>query len=298
MESLKLHTSPSARFSGFYTELADARYVVLGVPYDHTSTYRSGSRFGPAAIREASQNIETYSIRTGIDLEKIPICDVGDLHVVGDLDETLRRLERVVGDILAARKIPVMLGGEHTMTLGVIRALGRGVGVVSFDAHGDLRDEYSGLKTMHATFMRRVSEIVDPDHIVEIGLRALCAEEVEFLKSTRLRHLTSQELMKQNAERALGAVKKLVRKLKRVYLTVDVDVFDPAFAPGVGSPEAEGLSPTHFFSMLSAVVERPLVGFDVVETAPDFDKGGATAVLAARVVFEAISGIEANKRRQ
>lgn len=296
MESLNLHTSPTARFSGFFTELANARYVVVGAPYDRTSTYRAGSRFGPAAIREASQNIETYSIRSQLDLEKVPICDVGDLHIVDELDETLRRLERVVNDIVSARKIPIMLGGEHTMTLGVIRALGPSVGVVSFDAHGDLRDEYSGLKTMHATFMRRVSEIVGPERIVEIGLRALCSEEIEFLKSSKLRYVTTQKLMEQQAKDAARAVRRLVGNMKRIYVTIDMDVFDPAYAPGVGNPEAEGLSPSHFFTILDAVLGLPIVGVDVVETAPDYDKGGATAVLASRVVFEAIAGIEAHRR--
>jgi agmatinase len=211
------------------------------------------------------------------------------------MDETLRRLERVTSDVVNAGKIPVMLGGEHTMTLAAIRAIGPDVGVVNFDAHGDLRDEYSALKTMHATFMRRVAEFVGPERIVEFGLRALCLEEIDYIRKHQLKHLTSPQIL----EGPLNAIKDEARKMlegfRRIYVTVDMDVFDPAFAPGVGNPEADGLTPTHFFSLLTHVLKNTIVGFDVVETSPDYDPSGATAVLASRVIFEIISGMETTK---
>lgn len=149
MQNLSFHASKTDNFSGFSTPFDQSRYVVIGVPYDHTSTYRAGSRFGPHAIRDASLNIETYSLRTGVDLERVPIHDVGDLHIVDNADETLSRLELVTKDILMAKKIPVVIGGEHTITQAPVRNFPERVGVVSFDAHGDLRDEYGGGKISH-----------------------------------------------------------------------------------------------------------------------------------------------------
>lgn len=176
MENLTFHTSKIDSFSGFSTPLDEARYVVVGVPFDHTSTYRAGSRFAPRAIREASFNIETVSLRTGVDIEQVPIHDAGDLHVVDDVSETLRRLNQVTADIISSKKMPIVIGGEHTITQGVIRSLPKSVGVVSLDAHGDLRNEYGGGKFSHATVLRRISEIVGTDGVFVLGIRALCKE--------------------------------------------------------------------------------------------------------------------------
>lgn len=133
MDNLAFHTSMVDSFSGYSKPLAEARYVIVGVPYDHTSTFRSGSRFAPRAIREASLNIETYSLRTGVDIENVPIHDAGDLHIVDDLSETLNRLSKVTKDILDEGKMPVCIGGEHSITQAPVRSLPKSVGVVSFD---------------------------------------------------------------------------------------------------------------------------------------------------------------------
>ena len=201
MENLSLHVSMTGSFSGYSKPLEEARYVVLGVPFDHTSTFRSGARFAPKAIREASLNIETYSLRTQVDIEAVPIHDAGDLHIVDNVSETLRRLRAVTGDVLSAKKMPVCIGGEHTITLGVVQSLPKDVGVVSFDAHGDLRDEYGGGKLSHATVLRRISEVVGTDAIFVCGVRALCKEEVDFIEKERIRNLTPWDL------RELGVAK-------------------------------------------------------------------------------------------
>ena len=144
MSYLKLYVSPSMPFSGFQKSFNEASYIILGVPFDFTSTYRAGARFAPAAIREASLNIETYSFRAGRGLEEVKLHDLGDLDVLADVNEVLKRLELVTEELLEAKKTPIFIGGEHTITLGVVRALKniKNLIVVSFDAHLDLRSEY------------------------------------------------------------------------------------------------------------------------------------------------------------
>lgn len=278
-------------FSGFSKPLGVARYVVVGVPYDQTSTYRSGSRFGPRAVREASLNIETYDLQTGIDLENVPIHDAGDLHVVDSLEETLRRLSAVTSDILSAQKIPVCIGGEHSITLGVARSLPKSVGIVSFDAHGDLRDEYGGGSLSHATVLRRISDIVGADRIFVCGLRAICKEEKEFIEEHEIKHLTPWTLREIGVAKAAEKLKSFCRKFDKTYLTIDIDALDPAFAPGIGNPEFNGLTPDELLSLTAVVADEHLIGFDLVEVSPTYDTG-ATAAAAARIIFDVIAHIE------
>jgi agmatinase len=291
LENLRLHTSMISCFSGFSKPIDEARYVVLGVPYDQTSTFRSGSRFAPRAIRDASLNIETYSMRTGVDIEKVPIHDAGDLHVVDNLEETLGRLSRITKDILSSQKVPVCIGGEHTITLGVVRSLPKSVGVVSFDAHGDLRDEYGGSRFSHATVLRRISEVVGTDGVFICGLRAICKEEMEFIQQHEIQKMSPWEIREIGLSKAAERVKAFAENFDHVYLTVDSDALDPAFAPGVANPEFNGLTPHELVSLVSTVAGDRLIGFDVVEVCPNYDTG-ATAVAAARIMFEVIAHAE------
>ncbi|MBS7629480.1 arginase family protein, partial [Candidatus Bathyarchaeota archaeon] len=176
---LKLYMTEHTPFAGFTRSVDEARYVVVGIPYDRTSTYRSGSRFAPSKIREASANVETYSLRFGVDIENVPIFDAGDLNVVGDISETLRRIQLIVKEIYTRSKVSIILGGEHTITYGSLQGFDGDVGVVDFDAHLDLRDEYMGCRVSHATHMRRLAERFGPDRIVQVGTRAVSKEELE-----------------------------------------------------------------------------------------------------------------------
>lgn len=291
MENLELHTSKIDSFSGFSKPLEEAHYVIVGVPFDHTSTYRAGSRFAPRAIREASLNIETFSLRTGIDIEHVSMCDSGDLHIVDDAAETLRRLSLVTKDILAGQKMPVSIGGEHTITLGTVRSLPKSVGIVSLDAHGDLRDEYGGGKLSHATVLRRISEIVGTDGVFVCGVRALCKEEVEFIQKEKIQHLTPWEMREIGISKAVQRIAEFSRKFANVYLTIDTDVLDPAFAPGVANPEFDGITPSELIEITTAVAGGRMIGFDLVEVCPNYDTG-ATAAAAARVMFEVIAQAE------
>ena len=270
--------------------------MVLGIPYDHTSTFRSGSRFAPRAIRDASLNIETYSIRTGVDIENVPIHDAGDLHIVDDPEETLDRLSRVIGDILSVRKVPVCIGGEHTISLGVVRSLPKSTCVVSLDAHGDLRDEYGGGKFSHATVLRRISEIVGTDGVLVCGVRAICKEEAEFMQKNKIQKMSPWEIRERGLSRATERMKAFTRSFAHVYLTIDSDALDPAYAPGVSNPEFDGLTPDELLSLASAVVDDRFAGFDLVEVCPNYDTG-ATAVAAARIIFEVIAHAENARRR-
>jgi agmatinase len=279
-------------FSGFSKPLDESRYVIVGVPYDHTSTYRSGSRFAPRAIRDASLNIETYSLRTGVDIEHVPLHDAGDLHIVDDASVTLDRLTHVTKDILSAKKMPVFIGGEHTITQGPIRSLPKSVGVVSFDAHGDLRDEYGGGKISHATVLRRITEIVGTDGVLVCGVRALCEEEVEFIQKHNVQNMTPWGIREAGLAKTIERIKAFAQRFEHTYLTIDTDVLDPAFAPGVANPEFNGLTPDELMSLASAVADdRRMIGFDLVEVCPNYDTG-ATAVAAARLIFEMIANAE------
>jgi agmatinase len=291
LENLTFHASRTDVFSGLSAPVNESRYVVVGVPFDHTSTYRAGSRFAPRAIRDASLNIETISLRTGVDIEQVPIHDAGDLHVVDDVSETLRRLTQVSKDILSADKMPVFIGGEHTITLGVIRSLPRSVGVVSLDAHGDLRDEYGGGKFSHATVLRRISELVGTDGVLVCGVRALCKEELDLIKEHRIGHFTPWEIREQGLAKVKERVKEFATRFNYTYLTIDTDVLDPAFAPAVANPEFDGITPNELIEIASAVARERMIGFDLVEVCPAYDSG-VTAVAAARIIFEVIAQAE------
>ena len=296
MQDLSFYTSKTDDFSGFSKPLDESRYVVIGVPYDHTSTYRAGSRFAPRAIREASLNIETYSLRTGIDIEQVSIHDPGDLHIVDNADQTLSRLEHVTRDILTSSKVPVIIGGEHTITQAAVRSLPGRVGVVSFDAHGDLRDEYGGGKISHATVLRRITEKVGTDGVLVLGVRALCKEEVDFIEQYKIQTMTPWEIREAGLVKAAARVAAFTKKFEHTYLTIDFDALDPAFAPGVSNPEFNGLAPDELLSLATVVANERMLGFDLVEVCPNYDSG-ATAIAAARMIFEVIAQAEKARNR-
>jgi agmatinase len=295
MTYLDLFTSATATFSGFQREFLDADYVIIGVPFDVTSTYRPGSRFAPLAIREASLNIETYSFRAGIDLEELKLHDAGDLHVTGDVHETLKRLKLVTNEILCSGKTPAFIGGEHTLTLGAVQGISKDLAILCFDAHLDLRNEYMGQSVCHATVMRRINEVVKPSRIVEVGTRAVCKEEIEHAEDQRIAYVTAHRIMQAGVEETAKEISALLSGYDRVYLTVDMDVLDPAFAPAVQNPEPEGL-PTHMLlDLMYKTCDSRIVGFDVVEVTPHYDMG-TTAIEAAKIIFETLSYIHKNQK--
>ena len=292
-----LYVSHSAVFSGFQKTFEEADYVVLGVPFDVTSTYRTGAKFGPAAIREASLNIETYSFRSGIDMEELHLHDLGDLHVSTDTEQTLERLAKVVGEIIEAGKTPIVVGGEHTVTLGVLKGFGNRASktaILSFDAHLDLRDEFMGLKVSHTTFMRRLNEQLKPAKILEVGTRAVCREELDYAKKAGIEFITAQQIRREGVEQMLKALKRKLANIESVYVSADMDVLDPAYAPAVQNPEPDGLESHTLLDILCGICDKHVVGLDVVEVAPNYDFG-VTAIQAAKIIFESLASIEKSR---
>ncbi len=295
MSYRELFASPPFLFMGNQQTFEKADYVILGVPLDVTSTYRSGARFAPHAIREASLNIEGYSFRTKVDVEDLKIHDLGDLHIAGDVELTLGRLALVAQDLFEAKKIPIFIGGEHTITLGVMRSLDENTALVSFDAHLDLRNEYLGLNVSHTTFMRRIKEQVNPSKILEIGTRAVCREELEYAKKSGIEFLTASQIREDGIAKTVETMDCALAGCEKIYVTIDLDVLDPAFAPAVQNPEPEGLDTSTLLDLINEICDQRVVGFDLVEVAPHYDRG-VTAIQAAKTVFEVLCCLESARK--
>jgi agmatinase len=298
MSYMELFVSQSNVFSGVQKPFEKAKYVVFGVPFDVTSTYRTGARFGPNAVRQASLNIETYSFRTGIDVEDLLLHDLGDLHISTSPKKTVEMLKNVVADLLAAGKMPVAIGGEHTITLGILKGLGakaEKTAIVSFDAHLDVRREFQGLTLSHTTFMRLINEQVKPARIFELGTRAVCKEELEYAKKSGIEFFTSQQIRKDGIEKVMRNLQEKLSPYDNVYLSVDMDVLDPAFAPAVQNPEADGIETNTLIDVLCALCDKRVIGFDILEIAPIYDQG-ISAVAAARVMFEMLCQLEKSRK--
>lgn len=300
MSNFELFVSQSNIFGGIQRPLRKADYVVFGVPFDVTSTYRTGARFGPTAIRQASLNIETFSFRTGIDFEELRVHDLGDMHVSTAPKKTVDMLKLVVEDIAAMGKLPVALGGEHTVTLGIMKGLSakaEKTAVISFDAHLDLREEFLGLKLSHTTFMRCINEEVKPAKIIEVGTRAMCKEELAYAQEAGIEFFTSQQIRKEGSAQIMQLLREKLAAYEKVYLSVDMDVLDPAYAPAVQNPEPEGIETHTLLDILCALCDKRVVGLDVLEVAPNYDQG-VSAIQAAKVVFEALCALEHSRKER
>jgi len=254
------------------------RVVVIGVPFDATQSYRPGARLGPSAVRAALPNMEFYSLELGRSLEGLSIGDAGDLEYTSDTASMLRYVEAAVSELAESGKVPAVVGGEHTITLASYRPF-CGATLVVFDAHLDMRDEIYGLRTSHATFLRRLMESCDMD-IVHVGGRAFSSEELDFARSRGVSIYTVYEL--EDARKVLSG---LGRSGTRIYVSLDMDALDPAFAPGVGNPEPGGVGSIDLLRLLASLDGAALAGFDVVELSPPYDQSGATSALAAKALL-------------
>lgn len=255
--------------------------TLVGGPYDRTSSFRRGSEYAPAAVRWASQSIETYSPVMRADLDDTAFADAGDLDLAHlEPEAAVDAVAARVAEI-AAHSIPLLIGGEHTLTLGAVRALARshpGLAVIQLDAHTDLRDEYDGRAVCHATVMRRIVELLGPAAVVSAGIRAGTREE--FALAATFAHSGPALTIPSEVWSRLAA--------GPVYVTIDIDAIDPAEAPGTGNPEPEGLAARDVLALVRRLGELRVVGLDVVEVAPPYDPSGRTAVLAATIVREAV----------
>lgn len=259
-----------------------ADWVIVGMPYDGTCSYRPGTRFGPEAVRAASWGIETYSPILNQDLERVSYFDAGELELpFGNRDEVLARIRRAAEETLAAGKKWLGVGGEHLVTYPAFQAyLERypDLAVLHFDAHADLRDDYLGEKLSHATVLRRVADDIGPERLVQIGIRSGPQEEFDWMRG----HGTLVE----TREQLPAALAKLSGR--PVYLTIDLDVLDPSILPGTGTPEPGGLTYREWLDWFLSFQGLNFVGIDVVELAPDYDPSGVSSVVAAKVIREAL----------
>ncbi len=278
-------------FGGFDFPYEKANVVFFGAPLDVTSSFRPGYRFAPTKIREASANLETYLMSAGVDVfERLDISDLGDIIVTPtDLGQTGARITRAVRQVLDDGKLPVMLGGEHTVTYFALQAFDD-ISVIHLDAHRDLREEYRGDSLCHATVMRRTLDRLPAERLIQLGIRSCSKEEAEFAQSAGVLGFTAEQVIGE-PDRIISTVRKIAGD-KPVYLTIDLDVLDPAFAPGVSTPEPGGLSSIDLLRLLRQLGKLNVKAFDVVELVPPYDDG-TTAFTAARIIYELLAVIKA-----
>ena len=254
---------------------------IIGAPFDGTVSFRPGARFGPAAIRDASYGIETYSPIFDCDLESVSYADAGDLELpTGSVEATLSIIKEAVEDTLSDGAVPFLLGGEHLVSLPAIEAVYEkypDLVVVQLDAHADQREDYLGVKLSHACVMRRVSEFLGQERIRQVGIRSGTRVEYQLMRDYNT--LTTFH------DDALTELRSWIGD-RPLYLTVDLDVFDPASFPGTGTPEPGGIDWWTFQRFLSAIQGCDIVGLDVVELAPQLDTSGCSSVLTAKCVRE------------
>jgi len=293
--------SPLA-FGGHRPRRDATRYSIVGVPFDSTASYRGGQRWGPASIRRASAFIEFRSLHAGVDAESIPIYDEGDVAIInGDVKGTLLRASHAIRELVSEGRIPIVLGGEHTVTYGVVDALRESLGsppcIVVFDAHFDLRDEYMGNKFSHACVMRRILERLHPPVMFYIGVRGFSDEEARLAdERPDISYATSLDVERLGEANIAARVRRALSGCEHVYLSIDMDFLDPAYAPGVGNPEPGGLTVREALNLLHSIVDERLTGFDVVEVAPPYDPGEITAITATKLVVEVVAAREASGR--
>ena len=269
-------------------------FHILPIPYDATATYIPGARLGPRAIIDASANLELYDHQLGFEPARAGIATLRELQVFpGDPSRMVEEIERAVGVILAEGKVPVILGGEHTVGLGAVRALAArdDFMLICLDAHADLRDSYQGTGLSHACYLRRASELVD---CCVFGVRSLSREEARFVEGAPVRIAFAEDLTGCNRKTvALDFIPD------NIYLSIDIDVLDPSIIPATGTPEPGGLGWYETLDLLSGIISgRRVLGFDVVElcpqpgnTAPDF-----TAAKLVYKVMGFIVGCSKNRR--
>ena len=275
-----------ATFIGAAENVQEAKVVLYGAPYDSTTSFRPGTRFGPAAIRSESFGIETYSPLQDRDLEDFPFFDFGDLELpFGAPDRALEMIEARAGEILSAGKIPFLLGGEHLVTLGAVRAVVKrhpDLHVIHFDAHADLREDYLGVRLSHACVMRRCHDLLGDGRIFQFGIRSGTREEFAFMREG---HVVTEPF----SDATLPQVVESIPPDAPVYLTVDMDVLDPSVFPGTGTPEAGGFDYRRLVGDVVRICgQLNVVGIDNVELAPSLDPTGRSTALACTFLRECL----------
>ncbi len=276
------------KFLGANENIDNAKIVLIGIPFDGTSSFRSGSRFAPDSIRLFSNSIETYSPYFNDDIENINFYDYGNIEVtINNFSVLNSHTQKIIKKLLEKDKKAFVLGGEHLITLPIVeiyKGFYNDLKVIQLDAHTDLRDEYFGEKYSHATVMRRIFDIVGEKNIFQFGIRSGTKDEFNF--ANKYTNLVKFSLK----------IEKFLDKLKNfpIYLSIDLDVFDLSILPGTGNPEPGGINFKEFIDFLKKIKELNIVGCDIVELNPEIDKTGASSILAAEVVREMLIVLNKN----
>ena len=294
----------SPRFTGIPTfarlpyvrTLEDVDLAVIGVPFDTATTYRTGGRFGPNAVRSAAVMLRPFNPAQEINPFEILSCvDYGDIAIVpGSTPRSYEAIEREVAPVVEAGVIPLLIGGDHACTLPHLRATrSKGpVAVIMFDSHTDAWDTHFGEKYTHGTWMRRAIEegLVDTAHSIEIGLRGQLYDSADWTVLTDelgLDYVPCRDLLRAGIDEVTARIRERVGD-RQAFISFDIDVVDPAFAPGTGTPEAGGISSAQALELIRGLHGIDFVGFDVVEVIPAYDPGGVTATLSANLAFEMV----------
>ena len=259
--------------------------IIFGVPFDSTHSYKPGCRFGPDVIRDAFNNIEIFQPEFGVDLETVNINDLGNAKHTVVATEMLEMVENITNELKKQNKQIIILGGEHLITLGSFTCFPKNTGYVVFDAHYDLRDQYADIKLSHAAYLRRIVEKRGSENIVHVGARAFVKEELAFLMEHNIATISDKEIRNGNAVKLL---KDITSTFDNLYLSIDLDVLDPAFAPGVGNPEAVGISSRELYDLVTTLQNKKIVAADIVELNPTYDNG-STASMAAKIMSTIIA---------
>ena len=276
-------------FSHENDEIIEDSFGIIGVPFDSTTSYHSGSRLGPIVVREASFGFEKYNTVFNKDLTTT-FYDFGDINVIpGNCETTSGIVENTVNELLDMNIKPIIIGGEHSASIGAIKALTDKYGrltVIHLDAHRDLAFDFMGERHSHATVMRRAHEMgVD---LVQMGIRSASADEEEFVKST----YNIQTFKNKDVHKHMDAIEYYLINIDGpIYISIDMDVIDPSIAPRVGNPTPGGLFISEIETIIQTLAHKNVVGLDVVETAAD-RLGDNTAVVAAKIIYDFLTLIE------
>ncbi|MEW6043610.1 MAG: agmatinase [Thermoproteota archaeon] len=259
--------------------------TIFGVPFDSTHSYKPGTRFGPDAIRNTFNNIEIFEPKFGIDLESVHIEDLGNTQHTVNVQEMLDMVSKITAELQKNDKMTIILGGEHSLTYGTYTSFPNDTAYIVFDAHYDLRDGYAGVQYSHASYLRRIVEKRGAENIVHVGARSYVKEELAFLKENKITMVTDKDVRHGNGPKL---IKDASSTFKKIYVSVDLDVLDPAFAPGVGNPEAIGITSRELFDMIYSLEGKTVSCLDIVELNPTYDNG-STAAIAAKLMSTIIA---------
>jgi agmatinase len=259
--------------------------TVFGIPFDSTHSYKPGCRFGPDVIRDAFNNIEIFHPQFGIDLGDVNIEDLGNTTHTVVASEMIDMVGKITKELVAKKRQLFILGGEHSITYGTYMSFPKETGYVVFDAHYDLRDEYADIKLSHAAYLRRIVEKRGAGNILHVGARAFVKEELEFLKEHNIKTISDRQIREGKGPQML---REFASSFDSMYTSFDLDVLDPAYAPGVGNPEAVGMTSRELFDLIYSLENTKIDGIDIVELNPQYDNG-STASIAAKIISTIIA---------